>query len=207
VEVIQTTEPLGLARFHKEMGPVELSDNRALLGRYATQAVVMERDSAIQWVRVVPTAVKVAEEQIPPTIADPRFPVNSYVLFPDSATVTAEKPTDTLPKATPVTAKLLSWEPGALHVALEGADTRATWLVVAENWYPDWHVQVDGKPVDAYRGDGALLTIPIAPGARDVKMVYDIASYHQGKAVSIFALALTLLLLVAPRLRNRTANA
>ncbi|HEY4321188.1 MAG TPA: hypothetical protein VGM77_08435 [Gemmatimonadales bacterium] len=205
--VIQTTEPTGLARFHKEMGPVELTDNRALLGSYATQAVVMERDSAIQWVRVVPTAVKVAEEQIPPTIADPRFPVNSYVLFPDSSTVTTEKVTDTLPKPTPVKAKLLSWEPGAMHVALDGTDPRPTWLVVAENWYPDWHVQVDGKTVPVYRGDGALLTIPIAPGAKDVKMLFDIAAYHQGKAVSIFALALTLLMLVAPRLRNRTADA
>ena len=79
-----------------------------------------------RWVRVVPAAVKLPDDQIPPTIASPGFPVNDYVLFSDTSTVQgAITPTKGMPSppASPVKASLAAWSPGAMTVKLDAADT------------------------------------------------------------------------------------
>ena len=49
-------------------------------------------------------------------------------------------------------------------------------------------------------GDGAMLTVALPPGAREVALRYDIASYHLGVKVSIVMLLLTAGLCLADRL-------
>jgi hypothetical protein len=198
-----TQDMPNLPGYHKILGPTEMADPFGV----AAQGVLFERDSVPRWVRIVPIAAKVPEEQIAPTVADPRFPLNSYALFPDSASVKAETPGATIPPAATVSASIASWVPGAMTIKLDGADSRATWLLVAENWYPDWHATVDGKAVQAHRADGALIGVEVPPGAKEVSLKYDIASYHRGMLISIAFLVITALLLFADRLRPRIANA
>jgi hypothetical protein len=208
--VIETEEPGRLPGYHKALGPAQLDD---LTGLHAPPgqpltAVVMERDSAPRWVRVVPGAVKVPEERIPPTVAADNFPVNTYALFPDSTSVQAVPPTAGMvtPAPTPVTASLTSWAPGAMTIKLDGSDPRLTYLLVAENWYPDWHATIDGKPAPAHRADGALLSVELPSGAKTVTLNFDVATYHEGKWVSLVALLLTVGLLFSDRLRRRTVS-
>lgn len=210
--LIETQEPVGTPGYHKVLGPAQLDDLTGLAappGQREFAAVVMERDSTPRWVRVVPGAVKVPEEQIPPTVAANGFPVNTYVLFPDSTSTKAVAPTKGMvtPEPTPVTASLTSWTPGAMTVKLDGSDTRITYLLVAENWYPDWHATIDGKPAPAHRADGALLSVELPPGAREVVLTFDVATYHQGKWITLVALVLTAGLLFSDRLRPRTVDA
>ncbi|MGH7593542.1 MAG: hypothetical protein ACRELE_06795 [Gemmatimonadales bacterium] len=204
--VALTQDPPQLQGYHKIMGPTELADPIAV----APEGVLFERDSAARWVRVVPAAVKVADDQIPPTIANPGFPVNSYVLFSDTSavqgTVTPSNGMATPAPAT-TTASLGAWAPGAMNIKLTGADTTPTWLLVAENWYPDWHATVDGRTVPVLRGDGAMITIELPPGAKGVTLRYDIASYHQGTWITLIALLLTGVWLFADRLRPGVAHA
>jgi hypothetical protein len=201
-----TQEPPHLPGYHKVLGPIELADPVAV----APQGVLFERDSAIRWVRVVPAAVKLHDDQIPATIANPGFPVNDYVLFSDTSSVTdAITPTKGMPPPvpSPVKASLAAWSPGAMTITLDQADTKPTWLLVSENWYPDWHAKIDGKPAPVLRGDGAMITVELPPGARQVTLNYDIAAYHRGTWVTLIALVVSALLLLADRLHPRTVNA
>lgn len=209
--LIETQEPVGTPGFHRAFGPEVLGDVTGLNappGRELS-AVVMERDSATRWVRIVPQAVRIGEEDIPPTVASPGFPIDSYALYSDSTSVMATTPTKDMQTPAPptVTASLTSWEPGAMSVKLTGSDTRTTYLLVAENWYPDWHAAIDGKSVPTHRADGALLSVEVPSGAKEVTLKFDVAAYHTGRMVSIVALLLTGGLLLSDRLRPRTANA
>jgi hypothetical protein len=191
--------------YHRVAGPVQLDDP---LRMTAPQGVLFERDSAVQWARVVPAGVTAPDDQIPPTITNPAFPLNSYVIFSDTSQVRAPKPVANAPLPAPseVTATVASWSPGAMTIHLAGSDARPGYLLVAENWYPDWHATIDGKGTVVERGDGALLTVALTPGAREVKLWYDIASYHVGKLISLACLGLVIVLIASDRLRARTVN-
>ena len=65
--------------FHRVLGPVTTTPG--------TPAILMERDTVPPYVRVVSGAAKLPEDQIPPTVIDPRFPINAVVLILDTATV------------------------------------------------------------------------------------------------------------------------
>ncbi len=209
--IIETQEPEGTPGFHKALGPERLGNLTGLNAPPGQElaAVVIERDSAPQWVRVVPVAVKVREEDIPPTVTAKGFPFNSYVLYSDTISVKSVMPTDSMQTPAPaaVTPTLASWEPGAMTVKLNGSDARTTYLLVAENWYPDWHAEIDGVAAPTHRANGAMLSVELPPGAKEVKLKFDVAAYHTGKLVSIGALLLVLVLLMSDRFRPRTADA
>ncbi|MGH7584189.1 MAG: hypothetical protein ACREL5_13285 [Gemmatimonadales bacterium] len=202
--IIQSQEPPQLPGYHKVAGPAEVGD---IAHTVAPEGVMFQRDSAAQWVRVVPVGVNAPDSLIPPTIADARFPLNSYVLFSDTAQIKLPPPGGQMPAPTAVTATLASWQPGSMTVRLNGSDTRTTYLLVAENWYPDWHATVDGKTVPTLRGDGAMLSVALPPGAKEVAFKYDIASYHLGVKVSVVMLLLTAGLCFADRLPFGKVNA
>jgi uncharacterized membrane protein YfhO len=75
-----------------------------------------------------------------------------------------------------------------MRIALEGTDTRPRYLLVSETWYKDWQARVDGKPAAVLRGNHALITIEIPPGARQVALDFDSPEYARGKLISLLAL-------------------
>jgi hypothetical protein len=166
-------------------------------------AVLYQRDSAPPWARVVPAAVKVPEAQIVPTVVDPRFPSDRVVLLPDTASVATAPVGDSLPAPSARQARVAHWAPGEMTLAIEGEDPRPAWLVVAENWYPDWHATVDGHPAAVHRGQGTLLAVELPGTAREVVLRFASASYRTGKLVSWAGLALALLAMGIPSLRAR----
>jgi hypothetical protein len=188
-----------LAGWRRVLGPVLATSERP--------AVLYERDSAVSWVRMLPAAVKVPDAQAPAALADPRFPYRQVAVVPDTAAVTPEpiKPGQ-LPGATPVRASVAEWEPGRMRIAIAGQDSRPTYLVVSESWYPDWHASVDGKSVPVVRADHALLGVVVPPGAREVRLWFESASYARGRLVTTLALLLTGALFLSPFLRGRRAG-
>jgi hypothetical protein len=180
--------------FHRVLGPVVTTPG--------TTAVLLERDTIPPYVRVVPGAAKLPEDQIVPTVVDPRFPLNSVVLYPDTAGITPEPIMGQVPPQSPVRARLVEWVPGRMRVTLDGTDTRPMYLLIGETWYPDWHAQVDGKPAATRRGDFALLSVILPPGAKEVRLHFASEEYARGRLVTVLALLLTLGLFAWP-LRNR----
>ncbi|HET7599036.1 MAG TPA: hypothetical protein VFK09_02015 [Gemmatimonadales bacterium] len=173
-----------------------------------TPAVLFERDSGAAYARVLPAAAKVSEDQIVPTVLDARFPYQRIALYPDTASLqpAAIRPNEAVaPAAT--TPSIAEWEPGRMRITLAGADTRPTYLLVSETWYPDWHATVDGKPVPVHRGDYAFLSVVLPPGAKEVGLEFASGAYRRGQLVSVLALLATAALLAGPLVARRRANA
>lgn len=195
-------EVAAIPGYHKVMGPVSFPH---LIGRNqrvpGLAGYLWERDSTVQWVRVVTAAAKVPEEQIIPTITDPRFPVDRVMLMPDTSSIEGGAKALSIPEATGVTATLTGWTPGSMTVKLTGSDTRTTYLLVSENWYPDWKATIDGKAVATHRADFSLLSVALPPGAKQVTLIYDSTIYHQMTWVSWACVLLALGVIALGRIR------
>ena len=182
--------------FHQVLGPVTTTPG--------TPAILLERDTMPPYARVVAGAAKLPEDQVAPAVIDPRFPYNSIALYPDTASVTPEPIRGgQVPAAAPVHATVANWAPGQMRVTLEGAAAKPTYLIIGENWYPDWHATVDGKPAPLHRADHTLLSVVLPPGAREVTLRFASAAYAKGKLVTFAALLVTLALLGAPVWQRR----
>lgn len=178
-----------------------------LVDKRAQAALLYQRDSAPDWVRVVPGAIKVPEAQVDSLALSGTLDRHRFVVFADTVGVQATSAADTAAVArSAVMARLTAWQPGAMTVSLTGADSRTTFLMVAENWYPDWRVQVDGKATPPLRGDGALLTVALPPGAKEVTLRFDVAAYHTGRMITLLCLTLVAIGLAVGWSRRRTAD-
>jgi hypothetical protein len=185
--------------YHQVLGPVVTTPG--------SPAVLLERDSVAPYVRVVPAAAKVPEDQVVPTVLDSRFPFESIVLYPDSVAITPEPIRGgQVPLPVAVHPKLAEWAPGSMRIQLEGSAPKPTYLLIAENWYSDWHATVDGKPVPVRRGDHTLLSVVLPSGAREVRLTFASAAYARGKLITWLALLISGALLAAPLwIRRRSA--
>ena len=143
-----------------------------------------------------------------PTVVDPRFPVDAVVLLPDTSSL-APAPIESLgADSTTVGATLAEWAPGRMRVTLEGSERRPLYLLVAETWYPDWRAEVDGGEAQVHRGDHALITILLPPGAREVRLHFASDEYRRGRLVTLLALlAVAGLFVWSGRRRRRAAHA
>jgi hypothetical protein len=166
-------------------------------------AVLYRRDSLPQYARVFSAAAKVPDAQVPPTVINPQFPYDRIVLYPDTAAVTpAPLQPGVLPDPAPVAARVTEWAPGRVRIALEGRAAQQTYLMVSENWYPDWRAEVDGKPVPVLRADHTFLSVVLPAGAREVVFRFESDAYALGRVVSAAAVLLIAALLAAPLWRR-----
>lgn len=162
-------------------------------------ADLLEREGVARYARVVPAAVKVADEQAIPVIVNPAggFDPERIVLLAQDAPV-EPAPVSTLPEPLQVSADFQMWEPGHMRIRLNPPPASDAYLVVAENWYPKWEVTVDGAPATALRGNVAMLTVAVPAGSQEIELVYRSAAYARGKAITFVSLVLALAGLVIP---------
>jgi hypothetical protein len=193
--VVTPDTTMTLPRYHRVLGPVETGAG----GR----AYLYEADTPPPYARVVPAALKVEAERIPPTLADPRLPgFDRVVLVPPDAPVNPPSLTDWPPPSS-ARARVISWRPGAMTIELDPVPPAASYVLVSENWYVDWRATVDGVPAQVLRGDHALITIPVPTGAGRVELTFQSATYARGKAISFASLAAVLASFVLPLVQRR----
>ncbi len=162
-----------------------------------------EADTVPPYARVVAAAVKVPDDQIVATLLDPRLDFGRLVLLPEDAPVNPAR-LDSMPPAMAARAAVAAWEPGAMTVHLDPVPEHDAYVVVAENWYPDWHATVDGRPAQVLRGQHTLITVPVPKGAREVKLWFASRSYARGKGITLASLGAAVLWLLVPfALRRR----
>jgi hypothetical protein len=183
VRYLLLPEAQAVPGYHQVLGPVPTTPG--------SQAILLERDTVPAYVRVVAGAAKLPEDQTVPTVIDPRFPRNAVVLYPDTAGVSPQPIRAPGADTTTVTASLGEWAPGRMRVSLSGSDAQQRYLLIGETWYPDWHAAVDGKPAAVLRGDHALLSVVLPPGAREVRLWFASADYAHGRLVTLLALLIT----------------
>jgi hypothetical protein len=196
VRYVLIPDTTGLPGYHLVQGPVTTA--------VGTRAYVYEADTIPPYARVIPAAVKVTNDSvIPPTLADPRLPgYDRVVLVPSNADV-KPPPFRALPPASPSKARVTAWDAGKMTVELDPAPRDSSYVMIAENWYVDWRAQVDGKSAPVLRGDNALLTVPVAPGARKIELDYHSRTYARGKLIAFLTLVIVLAGFVVPPLVAR----
>lgn len=195
VRYLLLNQPQEIPGFTQVLGP-----EPTVLGG---QGYLYEADAPPPYVRVMSGAIKLPEADLATTAADPRFPVTEVLLLSDTVSTTVAEIGDTIPPAAAVAARVVDWEAGRIRVALEGSDPRPTYLVAAENWYPDWTATIDGSPVPVLRGQNSVLSVQLPTGAREVEFRYISRHHSRFKGVSLAATLATLLLIVVPGIRER----
>ncbi len=192
--VLRGEQPL--PGFHKVMGPVTTTPGEP--------AFLYQRDTLAPYVRVVPGGFKAPEERIVPTVLEPSFPLAAVALFSDSASlVPVPIRPGILPAATPVKPRVAEWRPGAMTIALEGQDTRTTYLLVAETWYPDWRATVDGREAPTHRANYAQIGVELPAGAREVRLEFHSSASATGAIITWLSLLAAVAATGVPLLRRR----
>jgi len=90
-----------------------------------------------------------------------------------------------------------------MSIALDPAPPAPSYLLVSENWYPDWHAQVDATPTATLRGDYSLIAVPIPQGAKTVALWFDSPARRQGWWITILSLAVLVGLAIGPAAARR----
>ncbi len=186
-----------LPGYHRVLGPV--------VNALGNRTYLYEADSPPPYVRVVPAAVKGAADRIIPTLIDPRLDYDRLVLFTPDEPVNP-LPVDSMPVPSPARARVAAWQPGQMTITLDPAPPAPSYVLVAENWYLDWHATVDGVNAPVLRGDETFITVPVPAGARRLELVYRSSRYRTGRMISILATLIVVGCLVGPPVTKRFAN-
>ncbi|MEO8138046.1 MAG: hypothetical protein ABI742_00280 [Gemmatimonadota bacterium] len=194
VRFLVLQEERAVPGFHKLLGPIAST--------FGDPAVLYERDTLPLYARVVASAAKAPEAQVVPTVIDPRFPARAVALYADTASVAVKPLAQPFPPSA-VTAAVTEYSPGAIHISLHGQNPDTSYLVVAENWYPDWQATVDGTPAAVHRADHTLLSVIVPPGAREIALQFKSGAYARGKLVSLISLLLALGMIAGPWFLSR----
>jgi hypothetical protein len=168
-------------------------------------ANLLRRSVPAKYARLVPGALKLPDEQAVATILDPRFPPDRVVLLSPDAPVEPEEYRDVpepLQNQVPVT----DWEPGRMVLNIEPPAPQDSYVLVAENWYPNWQATVDGEYAPVVRGNQTLITVPVPAGASTVSLVFDSKPFRIGKIVTFLSLFVTIGTVVVPMYRRRTSG-
>jgi hypothetical protein len=171
-------------------------DTVPILNGDAGRARLFERTAPAPYARVVAGAIKTDSATIIPTLVDPRMDFSRIVLFTNDQPVTPE-PLKAMPPPSPSRAAVTVWQPGRMTVTLDPVPPQPSYLVIAENWYPDWQASADGRPAQVLRGDYTLITVALPAGAKVVDLMFRSNLYETGRALSLGSLAALLLALVA----------
>jgi hypothetical protein len=183
--------------YHRVLGPVP--------NAFGVRSYLYEADNPPPYARVVPAAIKGEADRIIPTLIDPRLDYDRVVLFTPDQPVNP-LPVDSMPPPSPSKAQVTAWEPGKMSIALDPVPPKASYVLVSENWYLDWHATVDGAEAQVLRGDQTFITVPVPAGARRVELVYRSSRYRTGKLISILATLVVLGCLAGPPLTKRFAR-
>ena len=171
-------------------------DSVPILNGDAGRARLFERIAPAPYARVVSGAVKADSAAIIPTLVDPRMDYSRIVLFSNDQPV-APEPLKQMPPASPARAAVTAWEPGRMTVTIDPPPPQASYVLIAENWYPDWRATVDGQPSQVLRGDYTFITVAVPAAAKVVQLTFSSELYERGKLITIGSLAVLLLSLLA----------
>ena len=166
---------------------------------------LFERVAPAPYARVVPGAIKTDSATIIPTLVDPRMDYSRIVLFTNDQPVTPE-PLKQMPPPSPSRAAVTAWQPGRMTVTLDPAPTQPSYLLIAENWYPDWQATSDGRPAQVLRGDYTLITVALPAGAKVVELAFRSKLYEVGRTLTVGSLAALLIALLAAVVLPRRAR-
>lgn len=171
-------------------------------------ADMWERTGPHRWARLVPAAVKAPDEQAIPAIVNPGSladPDRLLLLDPEAP---LEPPAMTeVPEPLGAEVRVESWAPGAMRLRIVPAAPRDAFVLVGENWYPDWRATVDGVDAAVLRAEVSLMSVPVPRGAEVIELRFVSDAYRRGKLLSLLSLAFVAVGALAPAAARRVRRA
>jgi hypothetical protein len=82
-------------------------------------------------------------------------------------------------------ARVLSSKFKAQRVVIEVEAAEPSLVVVAQTWYHNWRVYVDGRPAPLLRANHAFQAIQVPAGRHSIRLAYEDPAFQFGAAVSI----------------------
>lgn len=168
--------------------------------RHRGSAIVYENPDALGRAYLVPTAVTAPGETALPRMEradwDP-----AQVAFVDRPVALPQGPLSG-------TARVTRYEPDLVEVQTQA--NRAALLVLADNYYEDWRVQVDGRPAQLVRANHTLRGVAVPAGAHRVTFTFEPRDLYTGWTLYLVCMGLLALYgayLLAMHLRGRRAAA
>jgi hypothetical protein len=174
--------------FTKRVGPVQDAVGNAVF------LYELNGDAPAAW--VAPVIVKAGREPTLATVLDPRFDPRRAAIFDSTAAIPGVQIT-ALPEPVAVTPRITRYEPGRISLTLDQPAPEGSALIVSENYYPGWNATVDGKAAPIGRADYTLIGVALPTGGRQVELAFHEAPYENGKVLTLFALGLSVLVIVA----------
>ena len=182
--VMVNNDSLGLPGLTRVFGPTRNS--------VGTDVTIYEVAGANPFAWVAPAIAKYPDDQLAQQLRTPNFPSQAIALI-DPASSTPAATLTAIP--TPLTLKVTTttYEPGRISLALSEPAPAGSALVVSENFYPGWQATVDGKPVATERTNYVFIGVPLPAGAKTIDLTFTSASYERGKAITLAAIAMSLI--------------
>lgn len=197
--VPSASAPDSIAGFHRALADVPTSSGAT--------ATVFERDDVIPYARLVPAGVLATFEDAVATVLDPRFPIGRVILLDSTSGLEPAPLPNPLPEPLDMPITFERWVPGHMQLTLQGGAPQAGYVLVSENYYPDWRATVDGRPAPVARGDGSLITVPVDAGAREIELRFVSSEYRLGRIISLGSLVLVAAVGAGGWWRRRTSGA
>jgi hypothetical protein len=165
---------------------------------YRGSALVYENPNALPRAYLVPRAVSAPGETALPQMERPDWDA-AEVAFVDGSVQLPEGPLTS-------TVQVQRYEPNRVEVSTSA--NRAALLVLADNWYQDWKVRVDGREAQLLRTNHTLRGVVVPAGAHRVTFTFEPAALYTGWYLYLACMAIFAaygLYLLASYFRGRRA--
>ena len=179
----------------RQLGPVAATGESKPVYLYRVE-------NAAPFAYMVREAIHTPDDQAVATLMDPRFDPRRLILVPPDAPagVTTLR---ALPDTVPGIVTTEAVQAGEYRFAVQSPPDSPAYLFIAENYYPDWKAEVDGRPVPVLRAQYSLMAVPLAAGSRAIHLSYSSAWDHAGWMLSLSVLALLTIVAMVQLVKGR----
>jgi hypothetical protein len=161
---------------------------------------VYENDRAFPKAYIVADYRIAAADEVLDILKSPPFDPRAAVILEDDPDLPHP------PAKLPMTeAQIVSYE--ANRVVCQVDNPASGFLVLADNWHPDWRAFVDGKPGKLYRADYIFRAVYVPVGKHEIVFAYISKGFNTGKVVTLLSLIAALALIMLPAvMKKKTKN-
>jgi hypothetical protein len=146
-------------------------------------------------------AVKASPEQALPTVLDPRYDPTTFAIVDTGTTFQTTSAASRAPSSNRATVS--SYEAGKISIDLVAPATAGSVLVLSENYYPGWRATSGSSPLRVSRVNYNLIGVELPAGAQHIEASFYDSMYGSGKMVTLIALSVAAILLVAGVVADR----
>ncbi|MEO0132519.1 MAG: YfhO family protein [candidate division WOR-3 bacterium] len=123
------------------------------------------------------------KQEIINLLKDPRFDPSQIVILSDSVLIPDVSPAT---ESFSGTAKIVKYTPN--QIIIDAELNSFGFLVLSENYHPDWQCEVDGVKTPVYRAYHTLRAIPLNPGKHTIKFYYISKYYQLGSVITLITM-------------------